>query len=76
MERAGRDPAEIVVSMLAAFVVTGGADHLVDLIGEYRDAGLHHLVGVPSLRPAPAAPTLPHGGSGDASRSSSDSRPT
>jgi probable F420-dependent oxidoreductase len=50
MERVGRDPGELVVSMLAAFVVTDGRDHLVDLIGEYRDAGLHHLVGIPSMR--------------------------
>jgi len=50
MERAGRDPTELVVSMLAAFVVADGRDHLIDLIGEYRDAGLHHLVGIPSMR--------------------------
>ena len=58
MERAGRDPAEIVVSMLAAFVVTSGRDHLVDLIGEYRDAGLHHLVGIPALQSR--GPRAPH----------------
>jgi probable F420-dependent oxidoreductase len=50
MERVGRDPDELVVSMLAAFVATSGREHLVDLIGEYRDAGLHHLVGIPSMR--------------------------
>ena len=59
MERAGRDPAELVVSMLAAFVVAGSRDHLVDLIGEYRDAGLHHLVGIPSLRPRDPRPRAP-----------------
>jgi probable F420-dependent oxidoreductase len=60
MERAGRDPAELVVSMLAAFVVASGRDQLVDLIGEYRDAGLHHLVGIPSLRPRDPRGRAPH----------------
>jgi probable F420-dependent oxidoreductase len=60
MERAGRDPAELVVSMLAAFVVASGRDQLVDLIGEYRDAGLHHLVGIPSLRSRDPRGRAPH----------------
>ena len=60
MERAGRDPAELVVSMLAAFVETTGRDHLVDLIGEYRDAGLHHFVGIPSLQPRDPGARSPH----------------
>jgi probable F420-dependent oxidoreductase len=60
MERADRDPAELVVSMLAAFVVTSGRDQLVDLIGEYRDAGLHHLVGIPSLRSRDPGARSPH----------------
>lgn len=50
VERAGRDPDDIVVSMLAAFVEGRPAAQLVDLVGEYRDAGLHHLVGVPTTR--------------------------
>jgi probable F420-dependent oxidoreductase len=49
VERAGRDPDEIVVSMLWAFLATRGVQHLVDTIGAYAEAGLHHLVGVPSL---------------------------
>jgi probable F420-dependent oxidoreductase len=60
MERAGRDPAELVVSMLAALVVASGRDQLVDLIGEYRDAGLHHLVGIPSLRSRDPRGRAPH----------------
>ena len=49
MERAGRDPDELVVSMLWAFLATGGVQQLIDTIGAYAEAGLHHLVGVPSL---------------------------
>jgi probable F420-dependent oxidoreductase len=49
VERAGRDPDEIVVSMLWAFLATKGVQHLIDTIGAYAEAGLHHLVGVPSL---------------------------
>jgi probable F420-dependent oxidoreductase len=55
VERAGRDPDGIVVSMLAAFVGPRAATELVDLVGAYREAGLHHLVGVPSTRPGPPA---------------------
>jgi probable F420-dependent oxidoreductase len=57
VERAGRDPDQIVVSMLAAFVEGRPAAELVDLVGEYRDAGLHHLVGVPTTRIGPSAAT-------------------
>ena len=35
--------------MLWAFLATGGVQQLVDTIGAYAEAGLHHLVGVPSL---------------------------
>jgi hypothetical protein len=49
MERAGRDPDELVVSMLWAFLAVDGVQHLVDTIGAYAEAGMHHLVGVPSL---------------------------
>jgi probable F420-dependent oxidoreductase len=47
MERAGRDPDELVVSMLWAFGVASGRDQLIDTIGEYAGAGLHHLIGIP-----------------------------
>jgi probable F420-dependent oxidoreductase len=49
LERVGRDPNELVVSMLWAFLATDGVQQLVDMIGAYAEAGLHHLVGVPSL---------------------------
>jgi probable F420-dependent oxidoreductase len=51
MERAGRDPDELVVSMLWAFLGITGKEQIIDTIGEYERAGLHHLVGTPSLRP-------------------------
>ena len=51
MERLGRDPDELVVSMLWGFLEVTGKEQLIDMIGEYGRAGLHHLVGVPSLRP-------------------------
>jgi probable F420-dependent oxidoreductase len=50
MERAGRDPAELVVSMLWGFLGVAGKDELIDTLGEYERAGLHHMVGIPSLR--------------------------
>ncbi len=50
MERAGRDPDDLVVSMLAAFFAVAGKEQLIDTLGEYARAGLHHLVGIPSLR--------------------------
>ena len=55
LERVGRDPDELTVSMLWGFLPTGGAQQITDTIGAYAEAGLHHLVGVPSLtdrRPA------------------------
>ena len=51
MERAGRDPGELVVSMLAATVSTDGPQQLIDALGDYARAGLHHLVGVPWVTP-------------------------
>lgn len=51
VERAGRDPGEIVVSMLAAFLATSGREELIDALGEYERAGLHHLVGIPWVTP-------------------------
>ena len=50
MERAGRDPDELVVSMLWGFLGVTGKDELIDILGEYERAGLHHMIGVPSLR--------------------------
>jgi probable F420-dependent oxidoreductase len=50
MERAGRDPDELVVSMLWAFLGASGKQQLIDTIGEYERAGLHHLIGTPSVR--------------------------
>jgi probable F420-dependent oxidoreductase len=47
MERAGRDPDEIVVSMLWGFLDITGRAQLVDALGEFAEAGLHHLVGTP-----------------------------
>lgn len=55
-ERAGRDPAELVVSMLWAFLPVQGRQAIVDLLGEYAEAGLHHLVGIPWMD-GPPAPT-------------------
>jgi probable F420-dependent oxidoreductase len=51
MERSGRDPGELVVSMLAAFLSTSGRQELIDALGEYEQAGLHHLVGIPWVTP-------------------------
>ena len=50
MERAGRDPDDLVVSMLWAFSAITGRDELIDTLNEYERAGLHHLVGIPWLR--------------------------
>jgi probable F420-dependent oxidoreductase len=60
MERAGRDPAELVVSMLWAFLGTPGKNELIDAIGEYARAGMHHLVGVPWLHRSNPADLDPH----------------
>lgn len=49
VERAGRDPDEIVVSMLWAGLDVRGVAQTLDAIGEYRRAGMHHLVGIPWL---------------------------
>ena len=47
MEKVGRDPAELVVSMLSAFLGAEGAEQIIDAVGRYAEAGLHHLVGIP-----------------------------
>ena len=61
MEIAGRDPAELTVSMLWGFLPSGTSEEMIDLIGRYEQAGLHHLVGVPVLHPTPPPPTDPAG---------------
>jgi alkanesulfonate monooxygenase SsuD/methylene tetrahydromethanopterin reductase-like flavin-dependent oxidoreductase (luciferase family) len=43
------DPDDLVVSMLWAFLAAEGVQQVIDAIGAYAEAGLHHLVGVPSL---------------------------
>lgn len=60
MERAGRDPDELEVSMLWAFLGTGSAQQLIDTLADYERAGLHHIVGAPSLRPGGLADLSPH----------------
>jgi probable F420-dependent oxidoreductase len=55
MERVGRDPAELVVSMLWAFLGVEGAEQIIDTVGRYAEAGLHHLVGIPWVEPVNAA---------------------
>lgn len=56
MERAGRNADELVVSMLWAFLPALGKEELIDTLGEYERAGLHHVIGVPLLRPS--GPTI------------------
>jgi hypothetical protein len=51
LERVGRDPDELVVSMLWAFVGIPGREQLIDVLGEYELAGLDHIVGVPAMHP-------------------------
>lgn len=49
VERAGRNPDEIVVSMLWSGMGISGKDELIQTLGEYDRAGMHHLVGIPWL---------------------------
>lgn len=49
VERAGRNPDEIVISMLWAGLDVRGLTQTLDAIGEYRRAGMQHLVGIPWL---------------------------
>jgi probable F420-dependent oxidoreductase len=60
MDRVGRDPAALEVSMLWAFLDVTGSSALVDTLGEYADAGLQHLVGVPWVDGPPARGISPH----------------
>jgi probable F420-dependent oxidoreductase len=60
MERVGRDPGELTVSMLWGLLRSGSAQQRIDLLGEYENAGLHHVVGFPVLEPVPARPSDPH----------------
>lgn len=54
MEKVGRDPAELVVSMLWAFLGVEGTQQIIDTVGRYAEAGLHHLVGIPWIEPVHA----------------------
>jgi probable F420-dependent oxidoreductase len=60
MERVGRDPSELTVSMLWGFLASYTAEQMIEVLGEYERAGLHHLVGAPILGPAAARPSDPH----------------
>jgi probable F420-dependent oxidoreductase len=59
MERLGRDPDDLTVSMLWGFLASHPAEQMIELLGEYEQAGLHHLVGAPTLEPAPTRPSDP-----------------
>jgi probable F420-dependent oxidoreductase len=71
MEKRGRDPGMIEVSMLSGIriggdtppgatpVIGGSTQQIIDRLGEYRDAGLHHLIATP--RRADAGPPTPDG---------------
>jgi probable F420-dependent oxidoreductase len=59
VEKAGRSPEEIVVSMLwAGFGVPPKKDEVVDTLGAYARAGMHHLVGIPWLLHADRVATM------------------
>ena len=60
LERRGRDPAQLVVSMLGPRVVigrhvdtpatvSGSRDEIIDRLGEYERAGLQHALATPSF---------------------------
>ena len=64
VERQGRDPAEIEVSMLGPMVLLdgdpdsvrgfpavagGSADQIVETLGQYAEAGLHHALTLPTF---------------------------
>jgi probable F420-dependent oxidoreductase len=51
LEKAGRDPDSLVVSMLWAGLGVTGKQQVTDVLGEYERAGMHHLVGLPWLTP-------------------------
>jgi probable F420-dependent oxidoreductase len=71
MEKRGRDPGTLEVSMLTGIriggdasavatpVIAGGRQQIIDRLGEYRDAGLHHLIATP--RRGNAGPPAPDG---------------
>jgi probable F420-dependent oxidoreductase len=60
LEKGGRDLSEIEVSMLggislregaawgASTFIGGSKQQIIDHLGEYKEAGLHHLIGTPS----------------------------
>ena len=69
MEKRGRNPDLLEISMLSGIriggdalpgstpVVSGSSQQIIDRLGEYRDAGLHHLLATP--RRADAGPPTP-----------------
>ena len=60
MEKAGRNPDDLVVSMLwAGFGATPDRAQLTDLLGAYARAGMHHLVGIPWLLHADRVAGMP-----------------
>jgi probable F420-dependent oxidoreductase len=60
VERAGRDPKEIVVSMLWSGLGISGKEELIDTLGAYDRAGMHHLVGIPWLGTGSLMDRTPH----------------
>jgi probable F420-dependent oxidoreductase len=66
MEKRGRDPEEVVVSMLGPMIMIGGDGtepivpgvisgspaQMIDQLGAYADAGLHHAIVIPRARAA------------------------
>jgi hypothetical protein len=69
VEKRGRDPATLEVSMLGGIrigdgatpgpapLISGGRQEIIDRLGAYRDAGLHHLIATP--RRAGSGPFTP-----------------
>jgi probable F420-dependent oxidoreductase len=60
MEGEGRDPDELVVSMLWGFLDVTGRQRLIDVLGEFSEAGLHHLVGTPWIDGPPPSDISTH----------------
>ena len=60
MERAGRDPGSLVVSMLGMGLGLTKKQDVIDALGDYNRAGLHHLVGIPWLLSGRLGEMTPH----------------